>query len=81
MSQLNLNLTPQFEKDLLKYMKEKGVSTKSEAIRVAIKEALEFHCNATKKSDLRELLGIGLRAPINIHPQFSSEDELWEKKK
>ena len=40
MAQLNLNLTDQFVKDREKYMKKKGIQSKSEAVRTAVHEAV-----------------------------------------
>lgn len=42
MSQFNLNITEEFSQDLARYMKARGIGQKSEAIRTAIKEALEI---------------------------------------
>jgi hypothetical protein len=76
MKQLNLNVTPEFERDLKLFMKRKGIKRKSEAIRTALREVAE---RAAPKSDcdFRSLLGIGLKAPLNPNPRFKTEDELW----
>ena len=41
MSQLNIHVTASFEKDLNKFMKLRHINTKSEAIRLAIKEDIQ----------------------------------------
>lgn len=76
MSQLNLNVTPEFERDLRRFMREKGIAKKSDAIRQALHDAVE-KVNAASQSDYRSWLGLGLKAPLNPKPRFRSEDELW----
>lgn len=76
MRQINLNVTPEFERDLQRLMKLRRIRTKSDAIRVAVHEL------ATRRADpddslFGELLGAGLRAPLAPKPRFASEDELW----
>lgn len=48
MAQLNLNITPQFKKDLEKYMKIIGVRTKSEALRMALHEIVAVIATSKK---------------------------------
>lgn len=76
MVQMNINLTQQFQRDLELYMKARGIKQKSEAVRQAVKEALE--AVERKKYDFGRLLGIGLKAPLNPNPRFKSEDDLWK---
>ena len=38
MGQINIILTPQFERDLQTLMKVRGIRTKSDAIRIAVQE-------------------------------------------
>ena len=76
MGQLNLNVTPEFERDLRRFMREKGIAKKSEAIRQALREAVA-KASATPHSDYRSWLGLGLKAPLNPKPRFRSEDDLW----
>ena len=79
MSQININVTPEFSKDLNRYMKKKGIKQKTEAIRKAVHEVAEKVEASTKEGEFRHLLGIGLKAPVNPNPRFKTEDELWEK--
>ncbi len=76
MAQLNLNLTPQFKKDLEKYMKHRGFKTKSEALRSALHEIV-LMISTSKKSDFSSWLGAGLKAETRQNRRFKSEDDLW----
>jgi hypothetical protein len=76
MRQLNLNVTEEFERDLRRYMRQKGITKQSEAIRIALREAVAKG-SAASHSDFRSWLGLGLKAPLNPKPRFRSEDELW----
>lgn len=75
MRQLNLNVTPEFEQDLLHYMKQKKIATKSEAIRHALHEAVAN--GQDPDYDFRPWLGMGLKAPLRQKRRFRSEDDLW----
>lgn len=79
MAQLNINLKPDFEKDLREYMEKTGIGQKSEAIRQAIREALERLEAYPLDVDYLHWIGFGLKAKINPKPRFRSEDDLWEK--
>jgi hypothetical protein len=76
MKQLNLNVTPEFERDLKLFMKRKGIKRKSDAIRTAFRELAE-RAKTKADCDFHSLLGIGLKAPLNPNPRFKTEDELW----
>ena len=76
MRQLNLNVTPEFERDLRQFMRLKKIDSKSEAIREAVREAVARVGNGSEY-DFRTWLGMGLRAPLRRRLRFRSEDELW----
>ena len=76
MRQLNLNVTEEFERDLRRFMRQKGITKQSDAIRQALHEAVRKSSPASH-SDYRSWLGLGLKAPLNPKPRFSSEDDLW----
>ncbi len=78
MAQFNINLTPEFEKEIALYMKKKRVSTKSDAIRQALHEAVERLKSQRTDTDFRRWRGLALKAPLNTKPRFKSEDELWD---
>ena len=75
MRQINLNVTPEFERDLNRLMKTRRVATKSDAIRQAVHEAVERL--AEKKYDFSKLLGAGNVGPENKNRRFLTEDDLW----
>ena len=77
MAQLNLNLNPEFEENLKRFMRARKIKNKSEAIRIAVKEGLERAMDGTAKSDFRKWIGAGKKEPLNPSPTFSSEDDLW----
>ena len=76
MRQLNINVTEEFERDLRRYMRQKGITKQSEAIRQALREIVA-KAGSASHSDYRSWLGLGLKAPLNPKPRFRSEDELW----
>jgi hypothetical protein len=76
MKQLNLNVTPEFERDLRHFMKKKRIAKKSDAIRRALHEAAA-RTQANTDFDFRSWIGLALKAPLNPKPRFKSEDELW----
>ena len=51
MSQLNINVTPEFERHLRQYMRQRKLTRKSDAIREALREAVE---RGSKASDFRK---------------------------
>ena len=76
MKQLNLNVTPEFERDLRHFMNKKGIARKSDAIRRALHEAAA-RTQATTDFDFHSWIGLALKAPLNPKPRFQSEDDLW----
>ena len=76
MKQLNLNVTPDFERDLRNYMRLKSIPNKSDALRQALREAVARDSNH-KEYDYRKWLGLGLKAPLSRRRRFKSEDDLW----
>lgn len=75
MAQLNLNLTPEFERDLAALMKERGIGTKSEAIRTAVRESLLRAAKPSDRPNFQSL--VGSLKQTNPRPKFKSEDDLW----
>ncbi len=76
MRQININVTPEFERDLKLLMERTGVKQKSEAIRRAVHKAVEEKASG-KDYDFRQLLGIGLKFPPRKKRKFLTEDDLW----
>lgn len=77
MAQINLHAKPEFERDLARFMRLRGIETKSEAIRVAVRESLERASRQRPPVDFKEWLGAALEAPQNPEPRFRSDDDLW----
>jgi hypothetical protein len=76
MKQLNLNVTPEFEKDLRRVMKSAGIKRKSDAVRQAVREAAE-RSHRRETTDFRSWIGLALKGRPNPKPRFKSEDDLW----
>lgn len=77
MAQLNVNLTPEFERAMERLMRLRGIATKSEAVRVAVQEAAEQAERDSEQYDFSRLIGLATRSPVNPRPRFRSDDELW----
>jgi hypothetical protein len=75
MKQLNLNVTPEFERDLKLFMKRKDIKRKSDAIRCAIREAASR--TVVPKTDFRSWIGVAAKDLPNPNPRFKTEDDLW----
>ena len=78
MSQLNIHLTASFQSELKKFMKLRHIDTKSEAIRVAIKEGIQHAMIHTKPVNFTSWLGLANQVPVNKKVKFSSDDDLWK---
>lgn len=77
--QLNIHLKPDFIADLQKFMLLRGIATKSEAVRVAVRESLELLTRKRRShTDFRQWQGMALRGTANPRPRFQSDDDLWE---
>ncbi len=76
MAQINLHTTPEFEQQLGVLMRLKSISTKSEAIRLAVAEQAKAAQLSQRRRDYSALIGM-------IKPEqagrFASDDALWEK--
>ena len=78
MSQLNIHMTPAFERVLKRLMEVRKIRTKSEAIRLAVEESLERELRDASSTDFTSWLGIGKTVPENPTPRFPSHEALWE---
>jgi hypothetical protein len=77
MAQLNVHLTPEVEHALQRFKDLRGLPSKSEAVRVAVQEALARATRQAPRVDFRDWLGLGRRVPLNPNPRFCSHDGLW----
>lgn len=78
MAQLNVHLTSDFERDLRRFKDLRGLPSKSEAVRVAVREALEREIRQPPRVDFRTWFGLARKAPLNPGPRFEFHDELWD---
>jgi Arc/MetJ-type ribon-helix-helix transcriptional regulator len=77
MAQVNLHTTPEFEEDLAALIKGRGLRSKSEAIRLAVREAAAAY-KPVPKHDLSALIGFVDRLPGGRQDSRSSEELLAE---
>lgn len=77
MKQLNINVTREFEHGMRVLMKKRNIAEKSVLLRVLVAEAVANLEGQEKKVDFRQLIGIGLRAPLTNPPGSLTEDDLW----
>lgn len=78
MSQLNIHMSPAFEKNLLRLMKVRHIKTKAEAIRIAVNETLSHAVHQIKPVDFSTWIGLATNIPTNPSPKFKSDDDLWK---
>ena len=78
MSQLNIHMTPEFEEALSEYMKLKRVRTKSDAVRLAVQEAVERERRLKIVPDFSRWMDLARSVPENPRPRFRSDDDLWK---
>jgi hypothetical protein len=74
--QINLHVTEQFKKDLRRFMRSRGIPTKSAAIRTAVHEGSERSARGARGVDVRSWLGLGNLGPTKRR-RFASHDDLW----
>ncbi|MGH8532815.1 MAG: ribbon-helix-helix domain-containing protein [Gammaproteobacteria bacterium] len=79
MARLNIDLDPEFQENLEKLMRLRGIDSKSEAVRVAVKEAVARETGQKPKTNWRAMLGWANQFPENPNPRFKSHGELWVK--
>lgn len=79
MAQLNINVTPAFDRDLQRLMRVWSCRTKSEAIRAAVHESVERAEKKQNRMDFASLLGAANRVCGNPSPKFEHHRDVWEK--
>ncbi len=77
MAQINLHVPLAFEKALVRFMRLRGIRTKSEAIRLAVQEGLDRACRRSANINFGTWIGLAKRVPLNPSPRFKSDDDLW----
>ena len=78
MPQLNMHISSEFDRELAKWMELRGIATKSEAIRAAVRESLERLRAARRPRDYRELVGLATPTVPISRRQFKTDDDLWK---
>jgi hypothetical protein len=76
MSQLNIHVTPAFDRALRRFMRARGIKTKSEAVRAAVEEAARS-TEGERKIPLETLLGAAARYPQAPRDQWLTDEQLW----
>ena len=77
MSQLNVNLDQATEENLRQLMRLRAIRTKSDAVRVALAEAVERATLGRTTVKYAEWLRLGTRVPLNPSARFAGHDDLW----
>ncbi len=67
----------EFQRQLARFMRLRGIRTKSEAIRLAVRECLERAGPSAARTRYREWKGAALEVALNPAPRFGSDDDLW----
>lgn len=78
MAQLNMHVDAEFERDLAELVSLRRAPSKSAAIRLVVREAVEREHRTARTSAFSSLRGLALKAPVNPDPRFSSDDDLWK---
>jgi hypothetical protein len=76
-ARLNINVTPEFEAALARYMRARGIATRSGTIRRAVAEALERAIAERAPRSWGDLLGAAVVGPENPSRRFRSDDGPW----
>lgn len=76
MSQLNLRVSKEFEELLVRFMRLRRLSSKSQAIRVAVAEGVA-RIEDPPQADFHAWIGAALESPLNPEPRFPTHDSLW----
>ena len=79
MPQINLNVTPQFAEDLERLVRLRGLPNRSQAIRVAVREAVERALAEAPAGGIASLQGIAVQG-ARRRRRFTDDDGLWEAK-
>jgi hypothetical protein len=76
MSQLNIHVSSAFEQKLKRYMRVRGIKTKSDAVHAAVDEALRL-AQKSPTVNLRDLVGAAKQLPLRPRKKWLNEDDLW----
>lgn len=81
MGQLNMQLTPEFQRDLERAMKKLGARTKSEAIRRAVEEAARKPAGGAPRVSWLALLESARTETRRKTRRFASHADVWRDDK
>lgn len=76
MRQFNMNATAEFERDLRRLMKNRKLTRKADAVRLAVHEAAAKPVQA-ERYDFSRLLGLGVGPGEVKNPRFKTTDDIW----
>ncbi len=76
MAQVNLHVTEQFERELRRFMRARGIPTKSAAIRTAVHEGSERSARTSGRIDYLTWVGLARRGRAKRR-RFATHDDLW----
>lgn len=77
MAQLNINQTPEFEEDLQRLMSLRNYRSKSEAVRLAVKECVARALESGPDCNFSEWLGLA-KQDENPQRRFMNHSEIWD---
>jgi Arc/MetJ family transcription regulator len=78
MAQMNLHVTPEFERALARFMRLRGLTSKSAAVRLAVSEAVGRETRRQALVQFSSWVGAANRGTPNPRPRFANEDDLWK---
>jgi len=76
-SQFNLQLSPDFERTLARLVAARRFRSKSEAVRVAVRETLDRALGSRDRADFGQLRGLAAGGRPAASRRFRSDDDLW----
>ena len=79
MTQLRLQMDPDFERDLSDLMRLRGIGNRSEAIRFAVRESIGHSRRQAGRLDFERWRGAALAAPVSSRLRFGSDADLWKR--
>ena len=75
MRELKLRITENFARDLRLLMQKRKLTNPSDAIRIAVREAVAKI--RTETFSFAYYIGAALKEPLNSRPRFKSDEDLW----
>lgn len=76
MGQFNLHMTPEFERTLERLVSIRGFRSKSDAVRIVVREALDEALGTRARGDFGRLRGLAAGG-AGAARQFQGDDDLW----